>query len=73
VVVAVMVPVPEGASGRWVPDFWVDDLEAAVARSEQHGGTTVQAPFEAPPGRSAVLAEPAGVTFTVSRARPPAG
>ena len=45
----------------------------AVARAEQRGGTTVQAPFEAPPGRAAVLADPAGVTFSVSQVKPPAG
>ena len=72
-VVAVMMPAPEGEAARWVPDFWVDDLDAAVARSEQRGGTTVQPPFEAPPGRSAVLADPAGVTFSISQVKPPAG
>jgi uncharacterized protein len=72
-VVAVMMPAPDGATARWAVDFWVDDLDAAVARSEQRGGTTVQAPFEAPPGRSAVLADPAGVTFSISQVKPPVG
>ena len=69
-VVAVMAPAEEGA--RWVVDFWVDDIDAAVARSEQGGGTTVAPPFEAPPGRSAVLADPAGVTFSISQVDVPA-
>ena len=71
-VVAVMLPT-EGGQARWAVDFWVDDLDAAVGRSEAGGGTTVQPPFESPPGRSAVLADPAGVSFSVSQVRPPAG
>lgn len=72
-VVAVMIPA-EAPAARWDVNFWVDDLEAAVARSEQAGGTTVVPPFEAPPGRSAVLADPAGVTFSISRVvEPPKG
>jgi predicted enzyme related to lactoylglutathione lyase len=71
-VVAVMVPA-QTDSARWVVDFWVEDLDAAVARSEQNGGTTVAPPYEAPPGRSAVLADPAGVTFSISQVKTPAG
>ena len=66
-----MAPGEQGA--RWIVDFWVDDLEAAVARSEQGGGTSVAPPFETRPGRSAVLADPAGVTFSVSKVNVPAG
>ena len=65
-VVALMMRAPEGAKGRWEVGFWVDDLDAAVGRSAQRGGTTVRPPFDAPPGRSAVLADPAGVTFSIS-------
>jgi predicted enzyme related to lactoylglutathione lyase len=71
-VVAVMLPV-EGERARWLVDFWVEDLDAAVARSVRGGGTTVAPPFEAPPGRSAVLADPAGVTFSISQVKPPGG
>ena len=63
-VVAVMMPADGPA--RWHVNFWVDDLEAAVERSESGGGTTVQPPVDTPPGRTAVLADPAGVTFSVS-------
>ena len=71
-VVAVMLPT-EAGEARWLVNFWVDDLDAAVARSAQAGGTTVAPPFEAPPGRSAVLADPAGVTFEISQVSVPAG
>jgi predicted enzyme related to lactoylglutathione lyase len=70
-VVAAMAPAGQGA--RWLVDFWVDDLEAAVARSEQGGGKTVAPPFESGPGRSAVLADPAGVSFSISQVQVPAG
>jgi uncharacterized protein len=71
-VVAVMLPA-DAEKARWLVDFWVDDLEAAVARSERGGGTTVAPPFEAPPGRSAVLADPAGVRFSISQVSVPDG
>ena len=70
-VVAAMAPAQEGA--RWTVDFWVDDVDAAVERSERAGGTTVQAAADSPVGRSAVLADPAGVTFSISCVVPPAG
>jgi predicted enzyme related to lactoylglutathione lyase len=71
-VVAVMLPV-QAERARWLVDFWVEDLDAAVGRGEEAGGRTVAPPFEAPPGRSAVLADPAGVTFSISQVSVPAG
>jgi len=70
-VVAVMLPTEEGAPAGWAVDFWVDDVDAAVARAQEGGGAVVVAPFDSPPGRSAVLADPAGVTFTVSKVATP--
>jgi predicted enzyme related to lactoylglutathione lyase len=69
-VVAAMAPAREDA--RWAVDFWVEDVDSAVERSERAGGTTVQAPAATPVGRTAVLADPAGVTFSISRVVPPA-
>ena len=66
-----MAPAEEGA--RWAVDFWVDDVDAAVERSERGGGTTVQPPADDPVGRSAVIADPAGVAFSISHVVPPAG
>ena len=70
-VVAVMAPAEEGA--RWSVNFWVDDVDAAVARSERGGGTTVQPPSVTPVGRSAVIADPAGVAFSISHVVPATG
>lgn len=71
-VVATMVP---GAAGpaRWVVDFWVDDVDAAVATAAERGGRLVQGPFDTPVGRTAMLADPAGVLFSVSRVTARAG
>jgi len=70
-VVAAMMPAEPGAPSRWSVDFWVDDVDAAVGRAEQSGGAAVVAPFDSPPGRTAVLADTAGVTFSVSHVKVP--
>jgi predicted enzyme related to lactoylglutathione lyase len=55
------------APARWSLDFWVDDVDAAVARTERSGGTTVVAPFDTSVGRTALLADPAGAAFSITR------
>jgi predicted enzyme related to lactoylglutathione lyase len=59
-------------SPHWSIDFWVDDVDATAARAEELGGKVVAPPFDQPVGRSAVLADPQGATFTVSKNGPPA-
>ena len=61
---------PATARRRWTPDFWVDDVDATAARAAELGGTAVVAPFDTPVGRAAVLADPAGAAFSVSRVVP---
>ena len=63
-VVAVMV---EGEQARWTPDFWVADAEAAAARAEELGGSVLSPVEPQPPGKSAVLADPAGAPFSISQ------
>jgi len=41
-------------------DLLVDDLDAAVARVERHGGRVVAAPADIPVGRLAVVLDPFG-------------
>lgn len=61
-VVAVMTPsAPEQAG--WVPDFWVADLDAALAKVP----TVLYGPVDQPPGRTAVVADPAGAVFSLSQ------
>jgi predicted enzyme related to lactoylglutathione lyase len=55
---------------HWSVDFWIDDVDAAVARITQRAGTIVRAPFDAPPFRRAVIADPAGAVCTISQLQP---
>jgi predicted enzyme related to lactoylglutathione lyase len=65
-VVAVAMP---AESARWSVDFWVADTDATAARAAARGGTVLHGPFDRPPFRSAVLADAAGATFSVSQLR----
>jgi predicted enzyme related to lactoylglutathione lyase len=63
-VVAVLVP---GEQAAWNVDFWADDVDAAAERAVALGGAVLSPPADDPIGRSAVLADPAGAVFGVSR------
>jgi predicted enzyme related to lactoylglutathione lyase len=66
-VVAVMLP-PNDAPPHWSVDFWVHDVDETAARAEQLGGRAIMPPFEPAPGfKQAVLADPHGAAFSVSR------
>ena len=66
-VVAVAMP---GDQSRWDVDLWVDDPDATAEKASQLGGTVLMAPMDTPMGRRAVLADPQGGTFSVSRVSP---
>jgi uncharacterized protein len=66
-VVATMGAAPEATPPQWSVDFWVQDVDAAAQAAEEHGGRVLQGPFDMPLGRSAVLADPAGATFSITR------
>jgi predicted enzyme related to lactoylglutathione lyase len=57
-------------SSAWLGYFTVDDVDAACAAARTLGGRVVVEPFDAPPGRIARLADPAGAEFFVIRYRP---
>jgi uncharacterized protein len=63
-VVAVGAP---GAQPRWDVDLWVEDPDATADKTARLGGTVLMAPMDTPMGRRAVLADPQGGTFSVSR------
>ena len=65
-VVAAMVPA-DGDS-YWSVDFWVDDADAVSAATAQRGGSMLAPPSDAGGMRQAVLADPAGVSFSVTTA-----
>jgi predicted enzyme related to lactoylglutathione lyase len=66
-VVASLVPIGDDQPAHWNVTFAVDDSDAIAARAAELGGTVVVAPFDAPWVRSAVIADPAGATFTASQ------
>jgi predicted enzyme related to lactoylglutathione lyase len=73
-VVGAMAPMsshqfPEDAPAHWSVDFWVDDADAVADRAGQLGGRVVAAPFATPVGRTAVLTDPQGAAFSVSKVR----
>ncbi len=67
-VVAVMAPQGEDGADAWTVDFWVSDLDRAIDQAQQLHGTVLRPASEAPAGRSAILADPAGAYFSVTQA-----
>lgn len=65
-VVAMILP-RDGAPARWSVTFAVDDVEASTTRARELGGTVLAGPTDAPWTRFAVLADPAGASFTASQ------
>ncbi len=63
-VVATMM---RGEQAGWTVDFWVDDVDAAAHSATTGGGSVLAGPFDSPLGRQAVLTDPAGVPFSVTR------
>jgi predicted enzyme related to lactoylglutathione lyase len=66
-VVAVMARAGDGEVAHWRADFWIANADAAAARATQLGGSILTGPEDAGPFREAVLADPAGATFSVSQ------
>ena len=58
---------PEEVPPHWAVGFWIDDLDAALARNAELGGTVVNPPVETPAFRSAVLADPQGAVFDLTQ------
>ncbi len=70
-VVAAMVPIAGGAPGgsrsHWSVNFWIDDADVAAAKAPALGGSVVAPAHDTPGFRNAVLADPHGAVFSVSR------
>jgi uncharacterized protein len=64
--VATMIPEPGHPPG-WGVDFWVDDADRAAATAGESGGSVVSPPADVPGFRTAVLADPNSVPFSVSQ------
>lgn len=60
-------PTPqEGDAPRWTVSFMVADADQAAAQVERLGGSVLLAPVEVPVGKFAIVADPAGASFTVT-------
>jgi len=66
-VIAVGAP---GEQPRWDVDLWVEDPDTIAEKAERLGGSVVMAPMDTPMGRRAVLADPQGAPFSISRVSP---
>ena len=62
---------PEGTPPNWGVTFAVDDADAKAARATELGGKVLVEPFDAPPVRMAVISDPQGAVFSVSKYTPP--
>jgi predicted enzyme related to lactoylglutathione lyase len=74
-VVGVMVPIsgdrsPENVSAHWSIDFWVDDVDVTAFKAAELGGEVKVWPFHTSVGRTAILADPQGAVFSVSKVGP---
>ena len=56
---------PADVPPNWGVYFAVDDADAAVARTQELGGTLLMGPMDIEPGRMAVLADPGGAMFNI--------
>lgn len=62
--------VPAAVPAHWLVYFAVSDTDATVATAEKLGATTFVSATDIPPGRFAVLADPAGAMFAIIKMNP---
>lgn len=65
-VIATMSASTDDAPPHWSANFWDHDVDATASKAVELGGRAVVAPFDTPVSRMAVLADPYGVTFSIS-------
>jgi hypothetical protein len=60
---------PDDVPPHWSVDFWVGDLDGTAEKAADLGGKVVAPPYDIPgtPLRQAVLADPQGAAFSVTR------
>jgi uncharacterized protein len=62
---------PDDALPHWSVTFSVDDTDAIAERTKQLGGRVTVPPFDVPYARIAVVSDPQGAMFSVSKYIPP--
>lgn len=68
--VAWILRLQPGGSPHWSVSFAVADADAVAAAARDLGGSVVVEPFDMPPVRSTVIADPAGARFTANVFKP---
>ena len=68
--IAWIMPLADGEAPHWNVTFSVADTDAVVSTAREHGGSVLVEPFDMPPVRSAVIADPAGARFTANAFKP---
>ena len=58
---------PADVPPHWNVNFWVDDTDAIADKAAEFGGKVVVPPHDSPVSRDAVLADPQGAVFSVSK------
>jgi predicted enzyme related to lactoylglutathione lyase len=66
-----MKPPMAGMPAAWGVYFAVDDADRAAEITKARGGSVIQQPTDIPPGRFAVLTDPAGAFFNVIKMAQP--
>jgi uncharacterized protein len=62
-----IMPTPEGGHPAWNLYFAVEDVDAAIAKASELGGSTIAPAMDVPNGtRFAVLGDPSGAVFSVA-------
>ena len=71
IIVAGLLGIEPPADGerysRWLPYMSVDDVDAALVRSQQHGGTVAAAARNVGLGRAAAIIDPQGAVIGLAR------
>jgi uncharacterized protein len=66
-VIAAIVPAQDGAESHWSVDFWIDDVDVAAEAAPRLGGSVIVPPQDMEIARQAVLADPEGAAFSVTK------
>ena len=62
--------VPADVPPHWSVTFAVEDADESAKRAGELGGTVVAGPMDAGPTRMAIITDPAGATFSITRYYP---
>ncbi len=66
-VVAAMARAAPSSAAMWAVDFWIDDVDVAARKACDLGGRIAMGPLPTPTGKMAVIVDPQGASFSVSR------